>query len=164
MTEHKHTHDGHSHVHTHSHGEGEHVHVHGEHTHTHSPEHKKAVLNRMSRIIGHMESVKKMVENDRDCTDVLIQLSAVNSALQGVSRAVLKELSTVFVLFPIPSEAAKTQLERIGIVHDSNAEILRAELVRKEFCYCILAMTGTTGNCEDLHNISPPIRLRHRMQ
>ena len=70
MTEHKHTHDGHSHVHTHSHGEGEHMHVHGEHTHTHSPEHKKAMLNRMSRIIGHMESVKKMIENDRDCTDV----------------------------------------------------------------------------------------------
>ena len=100
MTEHKHTHDGYSHPHTHSHGEGEHVHVHvhGEHTHTHSPEHKKAMLNRMSRIIGHMESVKKMIENDRDCTDVLIQLSAVSSALQGVSRAVLKEhMSTCIV-------------------------------------------------------------------
>ena len=92
MTEHKH--DGH----THTHDGHTHTHVHGEHTHTHSPEHKKAVLNRMSRIIGHMESVKKMVENDRDCTDVLIQLSAVNSALQGVSRAVLKEhMSTCIV-------------------------------------------------------------------
>ncbi|MBR0457159.1 MAG: metal-sensing transcriptional repressor [Firmicutes bacterium] len=94
MTEHDHSHGEHTHVHTHD----GHKHVHGEHTHTHSPEHKKAVLNRMSRIIGHMESVKKMVENDRDCTDVLIQLSAVNSALQGVSRAVLKEhMSTCIV-------------------------------------------------------------------
>lgn len=94
MTEHNHDHGEHTHVHTHD----GHQHVHGEHTHTHSPEHKKAVLNRMSRIIGHMESVKKMVENDRDCTDVLIQLSAVNSALQGVSRAVLKEhMSTCIV-------------------------------------------------------------------
>ena len=85
MAEHTHTHDGHTHTH-------------GEHTHTHSPEHKKAILNRMSRIIGHMESVKKMVENDRDCTDVLIQIAAVNSALQGVSRAVLKEhMSTCIV-------------------------------------------------------------------
>jgi DNA-binding FrmR family transcriptional regulator len=93
MTEHNH--DGHNHDgHTH----GGHTHVHGEHTHTHSPQHKKSVLNRMSRIIGHMESVKKMVENDRDCTDVLIQLSAVSSALQGVSRAVLKEhMSTCIV-------------------------------------------------------------------
>ena len=94
MTEHNHDHGEHTHVHTHD----GHQHVHGEHTHTHSPEHKKAVLNRMSRIIGHMESVKKMVENDRDCTDVLIQLSAVNSARQGVSRAVLKEhMSTCIV-------------------------------------------------------------------
>ena len=94
MTEHDHNHGEHTHVHTHD----GHQHVHGEHTHTHSPEHKKAVLNRKSRIIGHMESVKKMVENDRDCTDVLIQLSAVNSALQGVSRAVLKEhMSTCIV-------------------------------------------------------------------
>ena len=94
MTEHDHSHGEHTHVHTHD----GHKHVHGEHTHTHSPEHKKAVLNRMSRIIGHRESVKKMVENDRDCTDVLIQLSAVNSALQGVSRAVLKEhMSTCIV-------------------------------------------------------------------
>lgn len=94
MTEHKH--DEHAHAHTH---DGHtHTHVHGEHTHTHSPEHKKSILNRMSRIIGHMESVKKMVENDRDCTDVLIQLSAVSSALQGVSRAVLKEhMSTCIV-------------------------------------------------------------------
>jgi len=85
MTEH--THDGHTHTH-----------VHGEHTHTHSPEHKKAVLNRMSRIIGHMESVKRMIENDRDCTDVLIQLSAVDAALKGVSRTVLKEhMSTCIV-------------------------------------------------------------------
>ena len=98
MTEHKHTHE-HTHgEHTHEHTHGGHTHVHGEHTHTHSPEHKKAVLNRMSRIIGHMESVKKMVENDRDCTDVLIQLSAVSAALQGVSRAVLKEhMSTCIV-------------------------------------------------------------------
>lgn len=94
MTEHDHSHGEHTHVHTHD----GHKHVHGEHTHTHSPEHKKSVLNRMSRIIGHMESVKKMVENDRDCTDILIQLSAVSSALQGVSRAVLKEhMSTCIV-------------------------------------------------------------------
>ena len=94
MTEHKH--DEHAHAHTH---DGHtHTHVHGEHTHTHSPEHKRSILNRMSRIIGHMESVKKMVENDRDCTDVLIQLSDVSSALQGVSRAVLKEhMSTCIV-------------------------------------------------------------------
>lgn len=86
--EHTHTHDGA----THTHGE------HGEHGHTHSHENKKAVMNRMSRIIGHMQSVKNMIENDRDCSEVLIQLSAISSALQSVSRVVLKEhLSTCIV-------------------------------------------------------------------
>lgn len=86
--------EGHGHAHTN--GES-HVHTNGEgHAHTH--ENKKAVLNRMSRIIGHMQSVKNMVENDRDCSEVLIQLSAISSALQSVSRVVLKEhLSTCIV-------------------------------------------------------------------
>lgn len=55
-------------------------------------------MNRMSRIIGHMQSVRNMVENDRDCSEVLIQLSAINSAVQSVSRVILKEhLSTCIV-------------------------------------------------------------------
>lgn len=82
--------------HTHTHEDGTtHSHSHG---HTHSHENKKAVINRMSRIIGHMQSVKTMVEDDRDCSDVLIQLSAINSAVQSVSRVILKEhLSTCIV-------------------------------------------------------------------
>ena len=57
--------DGHVHAHTHEH---EHGHSHG-HTHTQT----KAVVNRLARAIGHLESVKRMVEEGRDCTDVLIQ-------------------------------------------------------------------------------------------
>ncbi len=61
------------------------------HTHTHSHQQTKAVLNRMSKIIGHMEAVKTMVENGRDCSEVLIQLAAVKSAIGGVSRVILKD-------------------------------------------------------------------------
>ena len=67
---------------THSH---EHEHDHG---HTHSHTHTKAVLNRLSRAIGHMESIKRMVESGRDCTEVLIQLSAVEHG----DKEALKEL------------------------------------------------------------------------
>lgn len=98
-----HTHEEgtvHSYTHEHMHEAGiphSHDHEHG-HGHTHSHENKKAVINRMSRIIGHMQSVKNMVENDRDCSDVLIQLSAINSAVQSVSRVILKEhLSTCII-------------------------------------------------------------------
>lgn len=54
-------------------------------------EHTKAVLNRMSRAIGHMSAVKKMIEEGRDCSDVLIQLSAIRSEITNVSKAILKD-------------------------------------------------------------------------
>lgn len=61
------------------------------HVHTHSHTQTKAVLNRMSKIIGHMESIRTMVENGRDCSEVLIQLAAVKSAIGGVSRVIIKD-------------------------------------------------------------------------
>ena len=57
----------------------------------HTHEHTKAVLNRMSRAIGHMNAVKKMIEDGRDCSDVLIQLSAIKSENTGVSKVILKD-------------------------------------------------------------------------
>lgn len=54
-------------------------------------EHTKAVLNRMSRAIGHLNAVKKMVEEGRDCSEVLIQLSAIRSEITNVSKVILKD-------------------------------------------------------------------------
>ena len=73
----------HSHTHTHSH-EGEHIHHH-DHKQT------KAVVNRLARAIGHLESVKHMVEEGRDCTEVLVQLAAVRSALNSTAKIILKD-------------------------------------------------------------------------
>lgn len=53
-------------------------------------EHTKAVLNRLSRAIGHLKAVKSMVENGRDCAEVLIQLSAVKSEIVNTSKVILK--------------------------------------------------------------------------
>ncbi|MCF0106224.1 MAG: metal-sensing transcriptional repressor [Holdemanella sp.] len=60
------------------------------HKHTHSIKEKKAVINRLSRAIGHLEKVKNMVENDEDCSEVLIQLAAVRSALNNTGKVILK--------------------------------------------------------------------------
>ena len=57
----------------------------------HTHKRTKAVLNRMSRAIGHMNAVKKMLEDGRDCSDVLIQLSAIKSEITGVSKVILKD-------------------------------------------------------------------------
>ena len=67
-----------------------HVHSHG-HGHTHTHQNTKAVLNRLSRAIGHLESIKRMVEDGRDCTEVLIQLSAVKSALNNTGKVILQD-------------------------------------------------------------------------
>ena len=74
----------------HTHGNGE-THTHGEgHRHVHSEAEKKAVINRLSKAIGHMEAVKRMVERDEDCSEVLIQLAAVRSAINNTGKVVLK--------------------------------------------------------------------------
>lgn len=60
------------------------------HRHVHSDEEKKAVINRLSRISGHVEAVKKMVASDRDCSEVLVQLAAIKSAVNNTGKLVLK--------------------------------------------------------------------------
>jgi len=79
----------HEHEHTHQLADGSIIrHTHG---HQHSHTQTKAVLNRMSRLIGHLEAIKRMVEDGRDCSEVLVQLSAVRSAINGVSKIILKD-------------------------------------------------------------------------
>lgn len=60
---------------------------HGNHTHKNT----KAVINRLSRAIGHLESVKRMVEEGRDCSEVLIQVSAVKSAINNIGKIILQD-------------------------------------------------------------------------
>ncbi len=57
----------------------------------HKHENSKAILNRMARAIGHMNSVKRMIEEGRDCSDVLIQLSAIRAEITNVSKVILKD-------------------------------------------------------------------------
>lgn len=61
------------------------------HTHSHSHTHTKEVTNRLAKAIGHLQKVKQMVENGDDCSDVLIQLAAVKSALNNTGKVILKD-------------------------------------------------------------------------
>ena len=82
---HSHDHaDSHSHGHSHDHADGK------KHHHVHSAEEKRAVVNRLSRAIGHLESVRRMVERDEDCSDVLIQLAAVRNAINNTGKVIMK--------------------------------------------------------------------------
>lgn len=61
------------------------------HTHPHQHENTQMVLNRMSRAIGHMEAVKRMIEDGRDCSEVLIQIAAVRSAINNIGKIILED-------------------------------------------------------------------------
>lgn len=89
MSQNPHTHvdkDGNIFTHTHE--------TNGEHGHYHSPEEKKKQINRISKAIGHLQHVKVMIENDEDCADVLMQLSAVNAALRNLGKSIINEHMT----------------------------------------------------------------------
>lgn len=49
----------------------------------------KDLIHRLSRIEGQVRGIKRMVENDVYCTDILIQVSAVNAALNSFNKVLL---------------------------------------------------------------------------
>ncbi|HEY9704148.1 MAG TPA: metal-sensing transcriptional repressor [Allocoleopsis sp.] len=70
--------------------EQEHHHDH-HHNHVHDPESLKRIINRLSRIEGHIRGVKSMIIESRSCPDILIQIAAVRGALDKVARIILDE-------------------------------------------------------------------------
>lgn len=68
-----------------------HDHDHESHPHVHSEASRKQILNRLSRLEGHIRGIKTMVQDNRPCPEVLIQVAAVRGALDRVSRIILDE-------------------------------------------------------------------------
>ena len=61
------------------------------HSHVHDPKEKRRQINRLSRVIGHLEYIKKMIDNDEDCAAVLMQIAASKSALNGLGKEIINE-------------------------------------------------------------------------
>ena len=81
--------DEHSHEHEQDHA---YLHAHGiPHSHGHVHENQRAVVNRLARAIGHLEKVKRMVEEGCDCSEVLVQLAAVRSAIDNTGKVILQD-------------------------------------------------------------------------
>lgn len=62
-------------------------HAHADHV---DPEIRKRNLARLRRIEGQVRGIHRMVEEDRYCPDILVQVSSVQKALQGVSRELMR--------------------------------------------------------------------------
>ena len=54
-------------------------------------EEKKIITNRINRIEGQLTGIKKMIQNDSYCNDVLIQLSAVENSVKSLSNHILEK-------------------------------------------------------------------------
>lgn len=75
-----------NHSHAEHHGEGL-----STHRHVHDEESLRRIVNRLSRIEGHIRGIKTMVQESRPCPDVLVQVAAVRGALDRVARIILDE-------------------------------------------------------------------------
>ena len=59
--------------------------------HIHDEESLKRIINRLSRIEGHVRGIKTMVRENRPCPEVLNQVAAVKGAISGVAKIILEE-------------------------------------------------------------------------
>ncbi len=82
---------------------------------------KVANLNRLKRIEGQVRGLQKMVENDRYCADILVQVASVQEALRGVGRNLMKNhlqhCATKAIASGKPKEAAAMYDELLELVY-----------------------------------------------
>ncbi|XGV97211.1 MAG: metal-sensing transcriptional repressor [Leptolyngbya sp. BL-A-14] len=97
-----------------------HRHDHGtsHHTHVHSDESLKRVVNRLSRIEGHIRGIKTMVQESRPCPDVLVQVAAVRGALDRVARMILDEHLTECIGRAAKEGNIETEIEELKAALD----------------------------------------------
>ena len=91
---------------------------------------KKELTSRINRIIGQMNGVKKMIDEDRYCDDILIQISAVNSALKSLGQEILlnQNLNTII---GGRSTGKSTLLSSIAIKFDDTLNIENKDFIEK---------------------------------
>ena len=100
--------------------QAEHQHVQGlsKHNHVHSQESLRRIVNRLSRVEGHIRGIKTMVQESRACPDVLVQLAAVRGALDRVARIILDEHLTECVARAAEEGKIEEEIEELKAALD----------------------------------------------
>ncbi|MFB2976904.1 metal-sensing transcriptional repressor [Microseira sp. BLCC-F43] len=99
--------------HSHSHSEGQ-----ESHSHVHSEESLRRIVNRLSRIEGHIRGVKTMVQESKPCPDVLVQIAAVRGALDRVARMILDEHLTECIARAAKEGNMEAEIEQLKAALD----------------------------------------------
>ncbi len=103
-----------------SHSDADHPHEHGAstHPHVHTEESQRKVVNRLSRMEGHIRGIKTMVQSDRPCPDVLVQIAAVRGALDRVARMILDEHLTQCIARAAKEGNIESEIEELKAALD----------------------------------------------
>lgn len=80
------------------------------------PQTVKLLVNRLNRIAGQVNGVKNMVEDNAYCTDILIQVSAITSALNSFNKELLSEHIRTCVSDDIRNEEYETVDELVNVL------------------------------------------------
>ncbi len=99
--------------HSHTHADGQ-----ESHSHVHSEESLRRIVNRLSRIEGHIRGVKTMVQESKPCPDVLVQIAAVRGALDRVSRMILDEHLTECIARAAKEGNMEAEIEQLKAALD----------------------------------------------
>jgi len=108
-----HTHESDRTYSSHTHGKGE-----SAHAHVHSDESLRSIVNRLSRVEGHIRGIKTMVQESRPCPDVLIQIAAVRGALDRVARMILDEHLTECIARAAQAGNIEVEIEELKAALD----------------------------------------------
>ena len=100
--------------------EHDHPHPHdaSHHPHVHSEESLRRIVNRLSRVEGHIRGIKTMVQESRSCPDVLVQLAAVRGALDRIARVILDEHLTQCIARAAEAGDIEAEIEELKTALD----------------------------------------------
>lgn len=96
----------------------DHAHDAESHPHKHSAESLRRIVNRLSRVEGHIRGIKVMVQESRPCPDVLVQIAAVRGALDRVSRMILDEHLTECIARAAKEGNIESEIEELKAALD----------------------------------------------
>jgi DNA-binding FrmR family transcriptional regulator len=75
---------------------------------------RKAIRDRLLRAEGHLKGIVRMVDEGKDCPDILIQIAAVKAALDKVGRMVLVDHLESCVLEAASTGDAESQIDKLS--------------------------------------------------
>ncbi|MBM7561853.1 metal-sensitive transcriptional regulator [Fusibacter tunisiensis] len=78
---------------------------------TEREESKKKIINRLRTIKGHVQGIEKMVEEDKGCEDVLVQIAAIKQSIHKVGLAIMEQQASS--CFSLDDHVDKEKMEEL---------------------------------------------------